>query len=707
MARRYPGKDPTPVLFVEDNPVFRSMLVYLLRRRFACVHVAKDGLEGLELFQLHKPVLVITDILMPRLDGLAMARSMKEQIPGTQIIFLTGVTSDTQALLSAIAVGVSDYVLKPVDPERLHAAIDKCLRLYSLERTLLESNAQTENILESLGDAFLALDQDWQATHVNRKAGEMLGKSREQLLSSAFQDHFPDPLCALNRAVKDAMRTQKATSLDHFMESTATFYDVNVYPLGGGLSIHFRDITERKQAEEARRFLVYHDELTELPNRAFLHDNLNQAIARSRRSGKGGAVLFLDLDRFKKINDSFGHQAGDRLLQEVARRLRSCLRESETIARLGGDEFVILVEAYEGTADLIEVTNRILLALSQDLVVEGLHLNITASIGISLFPGDGLSVDTLLNAADAAMYQGKDKGRNTFQFYHADMNAHSQRMLLLESELRMAIQNGGLTIHYQPQFNLRSGQLVGFEALLRWRHPERGMISPLEFIPLAEETGLIIPIGEWLLDTACRQARIWLDRYGEPLSLAVNVSRRQFWQGDLIGSVDRALIASGLPPQLLELEITESMVMNDFEAAIVKMQEFQDRGLKLSIDDFGTGFSSLSCLKRFPLHALKVDQSFVQDVTTKSNDAAISVAIVALARALHFSIVVEGIETREQLAFFQALDCDSGQGFLLSPPVLAEQVDAWITKRQNSLLMHNLAPIQTARSSDQATLKMA
>jgi diguanylate cyclase (GGDEF)-like protein/PAS domain S-box-containing protein len=436
------------------------------------------------------------------------------------------------------------------------------------------------------------------------------------------------------------------------------------------------DITERKQAEERLAHLAHHDPLTDLPNRLMLDDRLAQSIAHAERNGRVAAVLFLDLDRFKDINDTLGHSTGDRLLTHVSGRLLECLRTGDTVARSGGDEFIVVLADVAQLDDVTKVANRIVDSFSRPFALDGRELYVSASIGISVFPYDGHDVDSLIRCADTAMYQAKDSGRNNFQFFTANMHAKAIARLSLEGDLRRAIERGQFVLHYQPVLNLASGQVVGAEALLRWNHPDRGLVLPADFVPLAEETGLIVSIGEWVLNSACAQARSWNDRAHDPIRVMVNISARQFQERNLGAVIDRALAAADLPAELLELEITESVVMRDTEDTIRSLKSLKAKGLRLSVDDFGTGYSSLGCLKLFPIDTLKIDRSFVRDISVDAFDEAIAAAIVGLARSLHLRVIAEGVETPTQLAFLRRVGCDEMQGHLFSSAVSADEFEA-------------------------------
>ena len=441
------------------------------------------------------------------------------------------------------------------------------------------------------------------------------------------------------------------------------------------------DLSQLKHAEERLSYLAYYDTLTGLANRRSLTDNLRQAMAEADRTGRLVAVALLDLDRFKIINDTLGHDVGDKLLQEVSERLKTSVRSGDTVARLGGDEFALVLGSVAQVDDITRVAQKIIEHFAPPFRPAGRELFVTPSIGITLYPSDADTPETLLKNADAAMYHAKESGRNAFRFYTAELNERAGKRLTLETALRHALARQELLLHYQPLVDMGSGKIIGTEALIRWQHPELGLVPPLDFIPLAEETGLIVPIGEWVLNTACVQAKAWERAGFGGLQMAVNLSIRQFHEGALVETVRRALTDSGLEPRCLDLELTESMLMRDPERTVAVMQELKRLGVSFSMDDFGTGYSSLSYLKRFPLDTLKIDRTFVRDITTDPNDAAITQATIVMAKSLGLTVIAEGVETREQLEFLKRHGCDAAQGYYFSRPLPPEELSELLAKQ--------------------------
>ncbi len=443
----------------------------------------------------------------------------------------------------------------------------------------------------------------------------------------------------------------------------------------------FMDITKRKEVEQRIHLLAYYDPLTSLPNRVLFGDRLGQALAASRRGGGKVALLFLDLDRFKSINDSLGHAAGDSLLQSVADRLKLCIREMDSICRQGGDEFMVLLPGIEKREDVAAIAQKILAAMSDPHYIEGRNLVVSFSIGISIYPADADTPEALIQNADAAMYHAKEHGRNNFQFFTPDMNAEALDLLSLEADFRRAMVNGELQIYYQPQIDNATGAIVGVEALARWLHPERGFVPPSRFVSIAEESGLIGQLGEWVLRTACAQNRKWQEDGIVKIPVAVNLSALQFHQKDLVELIVGILHETGLEPRYLELELTEGIIMKNAESTIATLNALKKAGVLLSIDDFGTGYSSLSYLKRFPIDKLKIDQSFIRDVATNENDALITTTIISMGHNLRFRVIAEGVETAEQISFLKEHQCDETQGYYVSTPLPPEKLVRFIQSR--------------------------
>ena len=449
------------------------------------------------------------------------------------------------------------------------------------------------------------------------------------------------------------------------------------------------DITKRKRAEETIKHMAYYDALTDLPNRALFLERLNQALVQAQRNRRILAVLFLDLDRLKVINDTLGHNMGDRLLKAVAARLTTAMRDVDTVARLGGDEFMLLLPEISNAADIEKVTSKLLEIFNSPFTFEGQELYVTASIGVSVYPKDGSDADTLLKNADTAMYRAKRTGRNNFKIFAPSMKNEDLETLALSNGLRRALDRKEFVVHYQPQLDIENGEIVGMEALVRWQHPEFGLVQPMSFIHWAEDSGLIVPLGEMVLRMACEQNRSWLDAGFPPLKVAVNVSARQLKQDDIVQTVARILKETGLPPDCLELELTESVLMDLGVNTTSIPHELKAMGVGFSIDDFGTGYSSLNYLKRLPVNTLKMDQSFVRDLTSDPNDAAIASAVIGLGHGLDLAVLAEGVETMGQLDYLRSLKCDRMQGFLFSEPLPSNKFEE-LLKEQRKLDMGTL-----------------
>jgi len=524
---------------------------------------------------------------------------------------------------------------------------------------------------------------DFVLDNVNDRGARMFGRTKDELLGKRLRQLLPQ---ARTNGLLDELAQVARTGTVHEVEwkndmpgVQAIWLYRQIVRVEDGVVAIVRDITERKQAEERISHMAHHDALTGLPNRTLLEDRIRQAMLHAQRAGRCVTVVFMDLDNFKLINDSLGHKAGDELLKTVAARMVQCVRQTDTVMRLGGDEFVIVLADQSEQMEAITPTlQKLREAIAEPIHIGGQTLEVTSSMGLAIYPADGADSDTLLMNADAAMYQAKAMGRNNYQFYTAQMNARVQEKLLLQEGLRNALLREEFFLAYQPQVDLRTGRIIGIEALLRWRHPEKGVVPPAEFIGLAEETGLIVPIGAWVLRTACKQAKAWQDAGMPALGMSVNVSARQFKDNGLTTQVTQALRESGLEARHLDLELTESLIMQNLPHAVAVMRELRALGIQFSIDDFGTGYSSLSALKRFPIERLKLDRSFVCDLPDDEDDKAIATAVVLLAHELKLKVLAEGVENEEQHRFLRRCGCDEMQGYYFSRPLEARDMEKFL-----------------------------
>lgn len=669
--------DPEAGVIVDANPA--ACLFYGYER---------EELVGKSVFEIN--VLAEEDIL----SALNVAQSQR----GSQFQFkhrlASGEQRDVEAFCSPMKVGGQTL---------LCSIIHDVTERLKTERNLEDQRDFLQSVVDGVVDPLMVISPDFKVMLMNKAAAAEVGKDDlddrtffcHQISHGSDKpchgDEHPCPLLQVQQT------GQPVTMIHNHVKLNGERKIVEVYasPLwnkDGSLMAVIegaRDITDRLQAEaqlsenEMRlKHLAHHDPLTDLPNRLLFDDRLEQALAKGKRNGQQVALLFLDLDRFKNINDTLGHEFGDQLLKKVAVRLLSCVRETDTVARLGGDEFLVVLEQVEDFQTVATMAQRIRHSLAQDIPVESYQLFVTVSIGISMYPSDATTSRELLKCADIAMYHAKQEGKDNYQFYKPQLNARAHEMLELERGLRQALNSAQLELYYQPQFDLQQGHIIGMEALLRWSHPEKGMVSPADFIPIAEETGLIVNIGEWVLREACQQICSWQDEGLAPPKVAVNLSGRQLRQHDFIDMVDQVLADTELDPQWLELEITESILMKDVQTNIMALTDLRARGIQLSVDDFGTGYSSLSYLSRFPVGKLKIDRSFVMSMEESEEQAAIIDSVLALGQSLRMTVVAEGIETPAQRDLLEAKGCTQGQGYLLGRPMSADQF-------RNSFLVSN------------------
>lgn len=558
------------------------------------------------------------------------------------------------------------------------------------EEALRESSERYRALTENTYDLICELSLKKQFLYLSPNYKDILGYEPASLIGKKVMDYIhpedhPIVLTGFNRAFEHLASGQFVYRFVHhngelrWFESTGKTYQTATGEIRGVFVS--RDITERQRYEETIRHQAFHDALTGLPNRLLFKDRLNLAMAHAKRNKKMLAVLFLDLDRFKLINDTLGHAVGDQLLINVSERLVVNVREDDTVARLGGDEFTILLPEIGQIEGAATVAHKILEAVRKPLKVSNHELYISTSIGVVVYPSDGDDAEALLKNADTAMYRAKEKGRNNYQLYTPAMNAKAFERLAMENSLRRALEKNEFVVFYQPKVRIDTEEIIGMEALVRWQHPTRGLVSPGEFIPVAEETGLIVSIGEWVLRTACTQNKAWQDAGYPPVRVAVNLSARQFQLQNLVETVARILSETGLDPQWLELEITESIAMQNAEFTIKTLNDLKEMGIQLSIDDFGTGYSSLSYLKRFPINKLKIDKSFVSEITSDPDNAAIASTVIVLGQSLKLGVIAEGVETREQYHFLKQHHCDEMQGYLFGKPMPSSQFESLLQKK--------------------------
>ncbi|WP_233522920.1 bifunctional diguanylate cyclase/phosphodiesterase [Peribacillus saganii] len=553
------------------------------------------------------------------------------------------------------------------------------------ESQSIKFESKFRSVIESATDAIILADRKGSMISWNKGAESMFGYKDKEVIGKNLEMIIPERYREAHQSgMKRYLSTQEPQVVGHTVELEGLKKGGHIFPIElslatwkEGENIYFssiiRDITERKRSEKKINQMVYRDSLTGLPNRRLLHDRLNQALDQAQENKQTLGVMFLDLDRFKYINDTLGHAAGDLLLIEVAKRIQACVAKSDTVCRQGGDEFIVLIP-HSNADKLTKIAQQIVDVFNNSIVLNEHEVFVTPSIGISLYPSDGRDAETLIKNADTAMYRVKEQGRNSFEFYTPEMNEAISKKMKLEIGLRKALDQNELKLVYQPQMDVKTGRLCGIEALIRWHHPEWGMISPADFIPLAEETGLILPIGEWVLYQACVQNKTWQNEGYPDLRMAVNISSRQFQQTNFAETVKKILKESGLDPAHLELELTESIIQ-DSAHAISTMHILKEMGIHLSIDDFGTGYSSLSYLKTFPIDTLKIDQSFTRNIFINQKDASLVSTIINMAHNLDLKVIAEGVETMEQLHFLQQEKCNEAQGYFFSRPIPAEEMN--------------------------------
>ena len=694
------------LLLVDDRPELLNSLYELVKLHgFEHAERALGGQAALDALASNSYELVLLDLIMPDVSGHDVLQYVRDRGIQSKVVVVSGDASFS-GVKHALTCGAFDFVKKPYEASELVATIQNALQARDLEqrnsdmsRALKESEMLYRFIVNSSPDLVYMLDRNGCFMFLNDRIESLLGYKKEELLGRHYselvhEDHDEDAKNFMNerrtgtRAIQNAELQLKSKRADRsgrpyqdgtvWMELTAMgiYLDPGERTREGFVGTYgtARDITERKEAQQVINFQAYHDLLTHLPNRALLKDRLSLAISHAERNKRKLAVMFLDLDRFKLVNDTLGHTMGDRLLKAVANRLQSCLRSGDTLSSFGGDEFTLLLPEVRTRDDVVVIASKILDRLSAPFVIEGHELFVGASIGVAMYPEGGESVEQLIQNADIAMYHIKGRGKNGYQFFSEEMNQRFSTRLSMERELRNALAKGELQVHYQPQVNLESGNISGVEALVRWRHPEQGLIPPIDFLGVAEETGLITQLDEYVQRRAFEDVAGWQREGYNDVTLSVNLTAGQLETDTFLDRFSASLKASGLRPDALKLEITEGMLMRDLDLIVPKLRALRDMGIGIAIDDFGTGYSSLSYLQQFPVNGLKIDRSFVSDIRADQADASIINAIVAMARGLKLGLVAEGVENRTQLRYLRSRGCSEVQGFIFSGAVPANEV---------------------------------
>ncbi len=693
------------ILIVDDDPADRALIRQWLESADFWIEEAADGFSALEVFRTVNPHIVLLDVAMPGMSGVEVCTALRKLPGGAHVPILMVVNGDDiDSMTKSYETGASDILIKPIHPHILVQRIRHLLRAYQSFLVLAKTATQLSYAQSIAGLGSWEWDPSSDILQSTEQVARIFGMRPEHFpktLTDLLELIHPDDRDLVLKTFQEGSTKEQHCSMEYRIclpDGTQLVVESQARPVCSdsngvaSMAATIQDITNRKQAEAKIHTLAYYDSLTGLANRHLFKDRVTQVLSYAQRHKVIVAVLYMDLDRFKVINDTLGHEMGDRLLQEVAERLKTCVRTSDSIARdtdltlqsclarLGGDEFTILLNNLTDPEDGGRVAQRIHRELAEPFHLGKHDVFVTASIGIACFPADGLTLDALLKHADTAMYSVKSQDRNGYKFYSTSMNEHAEERFTLEADLHRALDRGELILYFQPVIDLRTGAIVKAEALLRWHHPSQGMLAPGKFLQIVEEVGLGARLGEWVLRAACTQVREWSVAGLPSIRLAVNLSDSQFHDTHLTTTVARVLDETKCPAELLDLELTETIVFRDPEHTIATLQDLRTLGVQLSLDDFGTGFSSLRHLQQYPIHALKIDQSFVRNIVGNERDAAITRTVIAMAHSLGLRVLAEGVETRDQLDFLREHGCEEIQGFILSQPLSSDQFLPFVSK---------------------------
>jgi diguanylate cyclase (GGDEF)-like protein/PAS domain S-box-containing protein len=720
--------DKINILLVDDRAENLLALEAIIEHEDYRLIKAFSGEEALRCLLKYNFAAILLDVQMPGMDGFGTAKIIKarEKTKNIPILFITANNMDSEHIFKGYSLGAIDYILKPFDPIILKAKVEGFVQIYKMNQQILKQatiliektrelemtnreltkvtsdlriSEELANVIsETSMDTMLVIDETGIILKVNPAIEKMFGYEETEILGKDIFVLFSNEESQkyLLKVLKVVNRLENILGYENQKELKAIHKDGSTLPVEVQIGKRYvqdrcivactiRDISKAKEYQDRITHLAYHDGLTELPNRRYFNEQLSNLINVAKQSNQTLAMMYIDMDRFKYINDSLGHMMGDKVLKEVANRLTGSVREGDFVARIGGDEFnIIMSNTNRETA--IEIAENLLENFKLPFLIDTYELFITTCIGISIFPYDGEEMLALMKNADAALFRAKEQGKNKYKMYHSGMNIQSYKSFILQNDLRKAIERDELALVYQPRINIETGAIGSAEALLRWHHPSWGTIPPLEFIPLAEETGLIVDIGEWVLKSACKQIKAWQNAGLSMIRIAVNFSAQQFLQKDLVENIKRILNETDVSPSLIEIEMTESVIMENEAIITSTLKELKNMGICISIDDFGTGYSSLNYLRRFPVNIIKIDKSFIQDISnTYSDSRAITSTIISLAQSLNMAVIAEGVETEEQMNILREHNCHEIQGYLFSPPVRPKEFEQFLMKSENDL----------------------